>query len=89
MAIRGLQVVEHSFGVQNGMRAFQLEAISFSLSHFLSLALALKEREREREIEQEEHTDSKRRVFVNFTFILAGECSLTVLPPQHLKPRAK
>jgi hypothetical protein len=62
--------MEHSFGVQDGMRAFQLEAISFSLSLSLSLSLFLLERERERESKKE--TDRKRRVFVNFTYIWSG-----------------
>ena len=51
------KLVEHSFGVQDGMRAFQLEAIS------LSLSLSLSDRESKQE------PDRERRVFVNFAFI--------------------
>ena len=52
-----------------------------------ALSLTLSEKEKDRESKKE--ADSKRCVFVNFTFILSGEWVLTVLPRQHLKPRAR
>ncbi len=80
--IETCKLVEHFLGVQDGMCAFQLGTISFSLSLSISLSLSLSLSKRVRESKKE--ADGKRRVFVNFTFILAGECILTMLPPSSL-----